>query len=187
MTHELIGRLCAGRDERIAGLERERRDHDRVMSDKNDELRGKERELQAKVVALQKKERELVDAREALKNWEIWRRDLGAHIQSVCDKLEVGEETSAARRLLLIPRRVKDLVMEQARRITQKVMGIVFAHYPNFDGETVGAGWPLELPDADCDAAEARAADVADKLTTLAAEELGIEEAPAEDPSVPAS
>ena len=105
----------------------------------------------------------------------------------VCDKLGVGEETSPARRLLLIPQRAKALMREQARRITQKVMGIVFTHYPGFDGEAVGAGWLLDLPDADCDAAEARAADLAERLTTLAAEELGIVEALAGDPSIPAA
>ena len=62
--------MHTGRDKRIAGLEHERRDHDRAMSEKSDGVRGKERELQTKVVALQVKERELVNAREALKNWE---------------------------------------------------------------------------------------------------------------------
>jgi len=191
--------LFAGRHERIAILELELRDQDRALQEKNSELQGKERELQARVGVLQEKECELITAQNCLKNAEAMfevqereRRDLVADIQAVRDWLEVSEAATPARRLLLIPQRVKDVVMEQARRITQKVMGIVFAHYPSFDGEAVGAGWPLDLPDAACDAAEARAADLAEKMTTLAAEELGIIEAPeegvvAEDPSVPAS
>jgi DNA repair exonuclease SbcCD ATPase subunit len=170
----------------IRANKRELEGKERELQTKVTALGEKERELQAKAVALEKKEGELVEAKEALKNWATWRQDLSAYIQSVCNKLEVGEEESAARRLVLIPQRVRDLVMERARRITQKIMGIILAHYPTFDGETVSAGWPLDLPDADCDAAEARAADLADKLTTLAAEELGIVEAPAEDPVVPA-
>ena len=115
------------------------------------------------------------------------RQDLDADIQAVCDQLEVGATATPARRVLLIPQRVKDVVMGQARCITQKVMGIVFAHYPSFDGETVSAGWPLDLPDEECDAAEARAGDMAEKMTTLAAEELRIIEAVAEaTPNVPA-
>jgi DNA repair exonuclease SbcCD ATPase subunit len=103
MTHELIDYLCADRDERLRALEREREDHGRQLSVKADKLREKERELQTKVAALEKKESELVEAKEALRGWEVWRRDLSAHIKSVCDKLGVGEEESAAGRLALIP------------------------------------------------------------------------------------
>ena len=149
------------------------RTQDQALQEKNIELEEKDRELQAKVGVLHEKERE--------------QRELVADIKAVCDQLEVDAAVTLAQRLLLIPQRVKDLVMEQARRITRKVMGIVFAHYPSFDGETVSAGWPLDLPDADCDAAEARATDLAEKMTTLAAEELGIiEDVGEENPNVPA-
>jgi hypothetical protein len=104
----------------------------------------------------------------------------------VCDKLEVDEQASASYRLVLIPRRVRDLVMERARRIAQKIVGLILAHYPTFDGDIVSTGWPAEVPDEECDAAEARAADWADKLTTLAAAELGFAEVAAEDPVIPA-
>ena len=149
------------------------RTQDQALQDKTIELEGKDRELQAKVGALEEKERE--------------QRELVAIVKVVCDQLKVGAAATLAQRLLLLPQRMKDLVMEQARRITQKVMGIVLAHYPSFDGETVSAGWPLDLPDEECDAAEARATDFADKMTTLAAEELGIvEDAAGGGPSVPA-
>ena len=146
---------------------------DQALQDKNIELERKERELQAKVGALEVKERE--------------QRELAAVIEVVCGRLQVGAAATLTQRLLLLPQKVKNLALEQARRITRKMMGIVLAHYPSFDGETVSAGWPLDLPDEECDAAEARAGDMAEKMTTLAAEELRIIEAVAEaTPNVPA-
>jgi hypothetical protein len=149
------------------------RTQDQALQDKTIELEGKDRELQAKVGALEVKERE--------------QRELAAVIEVVCGRLQVGAAATLTQRLLLLPQKVKNLALEQARRITRKMMGIVLAHYPSFDGETVSEGWPQDLPDEECDAAEARATDLADKMTTLAAEELGIiEDAAGGGPSVPA-
>ena len=147
------------------------RTQDQALQDKTIELEGKDRELQAKVGALEEKERE--------------QRELAAVIEVACGQLGVSPATTLAQRLLLIPPRVKDLAMEQVRRIARKMMGIVLAHYPSFDGETVSAGWPLDLLDEECDAAKARATDLAEKMTTLAAEELRIiEDAAGGSPNV---
>ena len=149
------------------------RTQDQALQDKTIELEGKDRELQAKTRALDEKKRE--------------QQELIAVVRVACDRLEVGAAATLAQRLLLLPQKVKNLALEQARRIIRKMMGIVLAHYPSFHGETVSEGWPLDLPDEECDAAEARAIDLAEKMTTLATEELGIiEDAARGSPNVPA-
>jgi hypothetical protein len=92
----------------------------------------------------------------------------------VCDQLRVGEATTPVQRALLIPQRVTELTMARAQRITQRVLGIIVAHYPNLDRKAIREGWPEELSDEHCDVAEAKVARLSCRVTFDAAEELGL-------------
>ena len=69
-------------------------------------------------------------------------RELTSDIRVVCDRLGVAQAPEQARRILLVPERAKELAMDQSRRVAQKMVGVVLAHYPNLDKEVVGEGWP---------------------------------------------
>ena len=64
--------------------------------------------------------------------------------------------------------------MDQARRIAQKMAGVILAHYPNLDKEVVGEGWPLGLPDEAYEGFKAEATPLAKRMVTNTADELGL-------------
>uniref|UniRef100_A0A0D9XVV0 Uncharacterized protein n=1 Tax=Leersia perrieri TaxID=77586 RepID=A0A0D9XVV0_9ORYZ len=176
--------------------ERDLRDKSHDLEAKDAGLQQRTRELQAKDGKLQQKTRELQERvhdlnalRKRLEELEAAvatekreQEEVVLDIQAVCDELEVDAAAVPASRILLIPQRVKEMVV----RVVHKVMGIVVAHYPSFDKKVVGQGWPKDLPDESC---EADATEVAGKLFSLAADELGIVEEPAdsETKDVPAA
>jgi hypothetical protein len=97
----------------------------------------------------------------------------------VCDRLGVAQALEQARQILLVLERAKELAMDQSRRVAQKVLGVVVAHYPNLDKEVVGEGWPPGLPDEVYEGSEAEAAPFAERMVTNAADELGLFDDPA--------
>lgn len=137
---------------------------------------AKDGELQVKTRELQDKERDLVAVRERREELEREQQDLVVGVQTVCNQLGVGVATAPVQRALLIPPRVTELTMARAQRIMQRVLGIIVAHYPNLDRRAIREGWPEELSDRRCDAAEAGVARLARRVTFDTTKDLGLVE-----------